>query len=93
MSRSDHTLPVDLFETDLLDRFGLPAWEWEDGRMAWTRATGRIVQTRTRRAGSFKHRERRRWWHSERQRVRQDLREGFEPARTLTRNIVRNDLW
>lgn len=98
MSRSDHTLPTDLYELDLLDRFKLPVFEydwdeWPEPRLAWQRATGRIIQTRTRRAGSFKHRERRRWWHAERQRIRQDLKEGVEPARTLTRMTVRNDLW
>lgn len=50
----------------------------------------RILNTGT---NGYKKRERRRWWHSERQRVRQDLREGFEPARTFTRQTVRNDLW
>lgn len=93
MSRSDHTLPTELFELDMLARFGLPPDRYEWGPLVYRRCVGRALHTRTRRAGSFKHRERRRWWHSERQRVRQDLREGLEPARTLTRNTVRYDLW
>lgn len=93
MSRSDHTLPYELYEIDLLRRFDLPVDRTEWGPLVWRRPVGRILQTRTRRANSYKHRERRRWNHSERRRVKNELEIGLDPAPSRTRNQVRWDMW
>lgn len=78
MARTDNTRPIRLLE-DELDELGFSAT--------------RILNTRTRRGGSFKHRERRRWNHADRARVKNDLRFGREPLSTVTRNTVRSDMW
>jgi hypothetical protein len=93
LSRSDHTLPTELYELDLFDRFGFTPEYYEWGPLVYHRPIGRILNTRTRRANSYKHRERRRWNHAERRRVKNDLANGQDPAPTRTRNQVRWDMW
>lgn len=78
MARTDNTRPIRLLEDDMNAK-GFSAT--------------RVLNTRTRRSGSFKQRERRRWNHADRARVKNDLREGREPLSTVTRMTVRNDMW